>query len=71
MGSLQAELGKRVRDRRQALGLSQEELAERANIHWTYVSGIERGKRNPSLSSLAHLATALDLRLEDLIKGLR
>jgi len=52
--------GTSVRDRRNTLGISQEELAERANLHRTYVSDIERGIRNPSLDSIERLAHALE-----------
>ena len=41
------------------LGLSQEELADRANIHRTYIGGIERGERNPTLTMIQRIATAL------------
>jgi transcriptional regulator with XRE-family HTH domain len=51
--------------------LSQEQLAERAELHWTYVSGVERGRRNPSLNILARLAQALGLSLPQLVANLR
>jgi DNA-binding XRE family transcriptional regulator len=50
-----------------ALGLSQEQLAERAGLHWTYVSGIERGRRNPGLNTLASLARGLKVPLSELL----
>jgi transcriptional regulator with XRE-family HTH domain len=59
-----------VRERRQKLGLSQEELAERAGLHWTYVSGIERGRRNPGLNTLSALASALRFSLVELVRDL-
>jgi transcriptional regulator with XRE-family HTH domain len=49
-----------VRARREALGLTQEGLGELAQLHATYVSGIERGVRNPSLTIIAALADALE-----------
>lgn len=52
-------LGTNVRRLREAKGWSQEDLAENANLHRTYVSGIERGVRNPSLTIVFKLATAL------------
>jgi transcriptional regulator with XRE-family HTH domain len=52
--------GRAVRRRRRELDLSQEELAERAELHRTYVSSIERGERNPSLDNIEKLAKALD-----------
>lgn len=58
--------GKAVRRRRRELDLSQEELAERADLHRTYVSDIERGDRNPSLENVEKLAKALDLKVSEL-----
>lgn len=51
--------GERVRNIRKAQGLSQEELAERADLHNTYVGGVERGERNLSLKSVEKIACAL------------
>ena len=56
-----------VRERREVLRLSQEEVAQRAKLHRTYISDIERGARNLSLKSLVDLARALDLSTSDLI----
>lgn len=51
--------GGRVRRLRLARGLSQEALAERAELHWTYVSGVERRVRNSGLNTIGRLAEAL------------
>lgn len=51
--------GQAVRLRRAALGISQEELADRAGLHRTYVGDVERGERNVSLVNIAKLAKAL------------
>ena len=51
--------GAEVKRRRHSLGLSQEQLAERADLHRTYVSDVEAGKRNPSLQSMERLTSAL------------
>lgn len=48
-------------------GFSHEELAARANVHRTYLSGVESGKRNPTVLVLARIATALETDLSDLI----
>lgn len=56
---------------RERLNLSQEQLAERADLHWTYVSGIERGQRNPGLNILVRLARALKVQLPVLVSDLR
>jgi transcriptional regulator with XRE-family HTH domain len=49
----------------------QEQLAERADLHSTYISGVERGRRNPSLNALARLAAALEMTLRLLVSNLR
>ncbi len=61
-------LGQNVRKFRQKLGLSQEALAERADMHWTFISGVERGKHNLSLDSLVRIAKALGRRPHELLK---
>lgn len=53
---------------RKAKGLSQEELAHRAEIHQTYLSGVERGRRNPSVMVLARIAAAMDEDIEVLTR---
>ncbi len=58
---LTATLGLIIKEHRQKLGLSQEELAQRASLHRTYISNIEQGERNPSLTTLSSLAAALQL----------
>lgn len=63
-------LGERVRELRQATGLSQEAFADRCGLDRTYISGIERGKRNVSLENLKVLAEALDVTLSGLLDGL-
>lgn len=52
-------LGDAVRRRRLALEISQEELAALSGLHRTYVGGVERGERNPSVETVARLAVAL------------
>jgi len=64
---IEKQLGKRVRRFRETQKLSQEELAYRAGVHRTYLGGIERGERNPSLKNLAAIAKALNVRLADLV----
>jgi transcriptional regulator with XRE-family HTH domain len=60
--------GSAVRDRREALGLTQEEFAARAGIHRTYLSDIERGSRNVSLVNIERVASALSLKVSELFR---
>lgn len=59
-------MGERLRARREELRLSQAALAEAAGVHVTYVSGLERGLRNPSILVLRAMCAALDVNLEDI-----
>jgi transcriptional regulator with XRE-family HTH domain len=59
--------GKRLRTLRKIRGWSQEVLAEQAGLHPTYIGGIERGERNPSLINLVRLAKGLSLSLPELL----
>jgi transcriptional regulator with XRE-family HTH domain len=59
--------GRAVRRRRRELDLSQEELADRAELHRTYISSIERGRMNPSLENVEKLAKALDISISALL----
>lgn len=64
-------LGARVREHRKALGLSQEALADKSGIHWTFLGQVERGQRNLSLHNLLKLAAGLEVDPGELVKGLR
>ena len=64
---LSKSFGSILRKRRIQRGLSQETLAERARLHPTYVSMVERGIRNPTLDVAARLANALNVHLSVLI----
>ena len=63
-------LGKLVKQRRKQLGISQEELGLRANLDRTYISGVERGVRNPSLTALVSLASGLGISVSVLLDNL-
>jgi transcriptional regulator with XRE-family HTH domain len=65
------QLGKTVRQKRHSLGLSQEALAERADLHWTYIGGIERGERNVSLINIVKIARALEVPPARLMAGIQ
>jgi len=61
-------LGRNVRTIRQALGMSQEQLAFEAEMKRSYVSDLERGTRNPSVRALGRLAAALHVEPGDLLR---
>jgi transcriptional regulator with XRE-family HTH domain len=65
--SVVTRFGNTVRKLRLQLGLSQEQLAERADLHRTYIAGIERGGRNITLRSLEKLAKALGVPVASLL----
>ena len=56
-----------LREVRERVGVSQEKLAEMAGLHRTYVSSVERGKRNISLLNIERLAGALDVPMAELM----
>lgn len=62
--------GQNVREMRERKGLTQEKLAEKAELDRTYVSDIERGTRNLGLNNVARLATALGSTCSELCKGI-
>lgn len=61
---LTKQFGLAIRRHRELIRLSQEELADRAGLDRTYVSGIERGRRNPTLRVAQRLADALGADLD-------
>jgi transcriptional regulator with XRE-family HTH domain len=64
---LLAAFGRAVRRRREEVGLSQEALAEAADLHRTYIGDVERGGRNISLVNIARVACALGVPAADLV----
>ena len=60
--------GAALRERRKELGLSQERFAAKAKLDRTYVGGLERGERNPTLRVIWRLAEALEMRPGDLVR---
>jgi len=63
--------GKRVRQLRLKKKWSQEKLAEESGLHTTYISGIERGKRNLGIENVVKLARALKVDVGQLFRGVR
>ncbi len=63
--------GDRVRSIRSDQGISQMALAERAGLHFTFVSSIERGRRNPTLTTICALAEGLNVDPSELVIGIQ
>jgi transcriptional regulator with XRE-family HTH domain len=63
---IRRQLGLNVQRLRRARGWSQEEFAERAGLHRTYISGVERGVRNPTITIVGRLAEALEATIGEL-----
>lgn len=63
--------GEALRSRRLEAGLSQEELADRCGLDRTYISGIERGRRNVGLRNLGSIAKALGVTVSELLEGVK
>lgn len=63
------ELGCEIAKQRNLLGISQEELADKADLDRTYISGIERGKRNISVYTLKKIYKALEMNINSVFKN--
>lgn len=59
--------GKRLKEVRQSVGISQEELAFKSGLHRTYISSVERGERNISLINIKKISDALGVKPRDLM----
>ena len=59
--------GQNLRRKRQTLGISQEDLAEKAGLHRTYIGSVERGERNVSIDNMERLAVAVGSTIEQLL----
>jgi len=68
---IRRQVGANIRRLREARGLSQEDLGFEAEVHRTYVSGTERGVRNPTIVVLARIARALHVPPARLLRGAR
>ncbi len=67
MVNIRKQSGEHIRERRTARGLTQEELAHRAGLDYSYLNQIENGRRNPSLDAIDRIATALGVSVQDLV----
>ncbi len=62
-------IAKNIRKHRLRLDLSQEDLAERADLHRTYIGSVERGERNISIDNIERIAAALGIEITTLFEG--
>ena len=67
MEDVRDRLAQNLRKLRQAKGLSQEAFADEAGLHRTYISDLERAARNPTITVVAKVAKALEVRIGDLL----
>ena len=68
MSSIEINLGKQIKKIRESLELSQEELAEEAGLHRTYISQVERGIKSPSVKTLIKVSEALGVKASELLR---
>jgi transcriptional regulator with XRE-family HTH domain len=61
--------GQNLRRKREILGISQEDLAEKAGLHRTYIGSVERGERNVSIDNMERLAVAVGSTIEQLLES--
>jgi transcriptional regulator with XRE-family HTH domain len=65
--NIRKEIGQRIRALRKKKGFTQEDMADRCNLHWTYIGGLERGERNPTLTTMKRIADGLKVDLHTLL----
>jgi transcriptional regulator with XRE-family HTH domain len=63
-------LGETIRSRRKSVGMSQEKLAEKADLHHNYIGELERGEKAATIDTLVKIAKALGVRVRDLVDDL-
>lgn len=68
--TIRNKLGKRVRTLRKQRGWSQEEFADKAGLHRTYIGSVERGEQNVSIDNIERIAKTLGITIEGLFKDL-
>lgn len=67
MVNINKKLGKKIRELRKKKELTQEELAYRSDLDYSYINQIENGKRNPSMDAVERIAKALSVKAKDLL----
>ena len=62
---IRKQVGKRIKELRNKFGMTQEEFADRANVHRTYIASLEVGKRNVSIVTLEKITNAFEISLSE------
>lgn len=70
MSDIMQHVGRKLRFYRQSRGLTQEELAEKAELHYTYIGQVERGEKNLTLTSLEKILNALEVSFAELFEDI-
>ena len=70
MSELSVTIGKRIRNYRTSQKMSQEELAEKCDLHPTYIGQVERGEKNATLESISKIASGLSVSLSTLFENI-
>jgi transcriptional regulator with XRE-family HTH domain len=68
MDNISAKLGKNLKKIRTEKGISQGDISRKLNMDRGYISGIENGRRNPTIETLEKIASAIGVGVDDLIK---
>jgi len=71
MSDIRKYIGKKISSLRKGRGMTQEELGDKAGLHWTYIGGVERGEKNLTIKSLEKIARALNVSLKDLLSPVK
>jgi transcriptional regulator with XRE-family HTH domain len=69
MADIRVRFGRAIRQRRQKLGVSQEEFADMCALDRTYIGGIERGERNVALRNIEKIAKAFGMTISEMFRG--
>ena len=69
MTKIRKKFGKKVKELRAKLGITQEQLGEKANLHYNYIGNIETGRQNPTLETIEKIAKAFEISVSDLLEG--
>lgn len=70
MSTIVRDVGRKLRSYRRKMGMTQEELAEKAELHYTYIGQVERGEKNLTLVSMEKILNALDVSFAELFEDI-